>query len=56
MPILETELARRIVSDALREIRQASDFDAAEVENVEAKYVRREIIAEFEAELLGVNR
>lgn len=56
MPILETEQARQKVKHALREIRDACDADASERQDITAKYLWRELTAEFEAELLGADR
>ena len=56
MPILESEEQRSRVKRALSEIRDATDADANERQDTAAKYQWRELIEEFRADLLGVDR
>jgi hypothetical protein len=58
MPILESEEQRSRVKRALSEIRDATDADADanERQDIAAKYQWRELIEEFRADLLGVDR
>lgn len=56
MPILESDQLRQRVVRALDEIRDCTDAEAQERQDVAAKHQWRQTIAETAAELLGVDR